>query len=143
MLNNITWTQFLVVLLSLTVLYYILYFIKFQFPSLMDKLNKKSEAYEKDLWEENDISTDSDTQLENLENLVNSIKADILVKAGDTATKEQLFEALAEKVANYDGLHQPAYRYALNNFIIQHSKILCGVAIEEEELEALWNKLPR
>ncbi|MNJ95284.1 hypothetical protein D3C87_129920 [compost metagenome] len=142
MLQNITWTQFLVVLIIVLVSYYIVYFIRFRFNGMMDKLDRKSEAYELDIFEQNE-QDDETKKLDELEVIINKIKIDILDKAGKSATKEQLFAAFPEVVANYDGLQQPAYRYALNNYIIQQTKQLCGVAIEEEQLEELWNSLPR
>src|SRR5690606_15346458 len=122
--------------------YYIIYIIKFKARGLLEKLNKHSSDYEEEYSSEQEekISDPGDDDLLKLEVLVNDIKAGVLVKAGKSATKEQLFDAIAQKVANYDGLHQPAYRYALNNFIIQHSKVLCWVDIEEEELESLWKE---
>ncbi|CDT07106.1 conserved hypothetical protein [Sphingobacterium sp. PM2-P1-29] len=141
MLSNISWTQFLVVLIGVLVLYYIIYFIRFRFNGMMEKLNKKSEVYELDILEGRE--EDEETKmLDELEIIINRIKKDVLDQAGKTATKDQLFAALPGTVANYDGLHQPAYRYALNNYIIQQSKQSCGVEIEEEELEELWGNLP-
>lgn len=142
MLSNITWTQFLVVLIGVLVLYYVAYFIRFRFNGMLEKLNQKSEAYELDIYEKNEQDEET-RKLDELEILINRIKTDILDKAGKSATKDQLLAALPESVAGYDGLHQPAYRYALNNYIIQQAKQLCGVVIEEEELEELWNNLPR
>ncbi|MEN5232504.1 hypothetical protein [Sphingobacterium faecium] len=141
MLSNITWTQFLVVLIGVLVVYYIIYFIRFHFNGMMEKLNKKSEAYELDIFEEKEPDEET-RKLDQLEIVINRIKTDVLDRAGKTATKDQLFAALQKNVASYDGLHQPAYRYALNNYIIQQSMQICGVEIEEEELEALWNNLP-
>ena len=142
MLSNITWTQFLVVLIGVLVLYYVAYFIRFRFNGMLEKLNQKSEAYELDIYEKNEQDEET-RKLDELEILINQIKTDILDKAGKSATKDQLLAALPESVAGYDGLHQPAYRYALNNYINQQAKQLCGVVIEEEELEELWNNLPR
>lgn len=142
MLSNITWTQFLVVLIGVLVLYYIIYFIRFRFNGMLEKLNKKSEAYELDIYEKNEQDEET-RKLDELEIVINRIKTDVLDQAGKSATKDQLIAALPESVAGYDGLHQPAYRYALNNYIIQQSKQLCGVEIEEEELEELWDNLPR
>ncbi len=142
MLSNITWTQFLVVLIGVLVLYYIIYFIRFRFNGMMEKLNKNSEAYELDLLEGRE--QDEETRmLDELEIIINRIKTDVLDQAGKSATKDQLFAALPETVAGYDGLHQPAYRYALNNYIIQQANQQCGVIIDEEELEELWQNLPR
>lgn len=125
MLSNITWTQYLIVIGGSVLLYYIIYFIKFHAGNILAKLHENSSDYEEYVPNQEDDNThpeDEDDHLLQLETLVNSIRSDILVKAGDSATKEELLEAISVKVANYDGLHQPAYRYALNHFIIQQFK---------------------
>lgn len=144
MLQQITWTQWIAVLLSITALYYLIYFVKFHWRQWMEKLNKETEEYEVDLFPDKTDQKDNDnSDLEELEAVVSSIKTDILVVAGEEATKEILLEKISSKVANYGGLRLPAYRYALNNFIIQHAKTISGVEIEEDELEDLWKNLPR
>lgn len=144
MLQNITWTQFIVAMVSLAILYYIGYFIKFHWHGFIDRFNKESETYESELFNETENQNQKDNfALDELEKLVNKIKTGILEKAEEKATKEELLIMISNRVAGYDGLHQTAYRYALNNYIIQHSKALAGVEIEEEELEELWKNLPR
>ena len=76
-----------------------------------------------------------------LEKLVWDIKINILEKAGTEAQKDWLLGQLQSKVANYDGLRQPAYRNALNNFIINHTQTICGLVIREDELEEVWENV--
>ncbi|RZJ81605.1 MAG: hypothetical protein EOO20_25055 [Chryseobacterium sp.] len=138
--NYITYQELLLILGVLITLYSIVKFIRVYWHAFLERLNGKVEVYESDLL--------ADQQkerffLSTLEKLINDVRYNILVKAGKTATKEQLLQEIAEQVANYDGLHHPAFRYSLHDYIIQHTENICGVKIEEEELEALWEHLPR
>lgn len=142
--NYITYKELLLIIGVLIILYAIFKFIRVYWLEFLERLNRRIEVYESDLL---DNPQHQDDFLPSLEKLINDIRFHILVKAGKTVTKEQLLEAIAEKVAaqaaNYDGLHHPAFRYALNNYIIHHTENICGVKIEEVELEALWEGLPR
>lgn len=137
--NYITYRELLLIAGILILLYFIIKFIRVHWLDFLERLNRKVELYESDLLADEQSEQDF---LQTLEKLINDLRYNILVKAGKTATKAQLLEAIAEKVANYDGLHHPAFRYALNNYIIHHTQNICGVKIEEEELEALWVDLP-
>ncbi|GEM63901.1 hypothetical protein SF1_18830 [Sphingobacterium faecium NBRC 15299] len=142
--NYITYTELMLITGGLLILYIILKFIRGHWFEFMEMLNQEVEVYELDLLADQHAAVAKDGNfLKALEKLINDLRFNILVKAGKTATKEQLMEAFSEKVANYDGLHHPAFRYALNNYIIQYTEKICGVKIEEEELENLWNDLPR
>ncbi|MBL7706805.1 MAG: hypothetical protein JNM21_14760 [Taibaiella sp.] len=142
--NYITYKDLLLIAGVLIILYALFKFIRVYWLEFLERLNRKVEVYESELFAQPQTEDDF---LPALEKLINDIRFHILVKAGKTATKEQLLEAIAERVAaqvaNYDGLHHPAFRYALNNYIIHHTENICGVQIEEAELEALWEGLPR
>lgn len=138
--NYITYKELLLLAGGLIILYGVFKFIRIYWNGFIEKLNHKIEVYESDILGN---QLDEEDFLPALERLIKDLRYNILVKAGKTATKEQLLEAIAEKVANCDGLHHPAFRYALNNYIIHHTEKICGVRIEDEELEALWEDLPR
>lgn len=140
--NNITSTPYLLAIGVIITLLCFIYFIRKYGINFFEELNRESVRHEEDLLLRKEAQ-EADDHFSQLEKLINEIKENVLVQVVGRTTKEQLFEALSQKVASYDVLHQPAYRYALNNFIIQHSKILCGAEIREDELEALWNDLPR
>lgn len=142
--GNITYTHFLIACGAIILLGCIIYFIRKYGINFLEELNRESVRYEEKLrWREIANKRDQkEDPLAQLEIIVNDIRTNVLAKAGRSVPKQQLLNAIAERVPNYGGLHQPAYRYALNNFIIQHSKILCGAEIREEELEELWNDLP-
>ena len=77
-----------------------------------------------------------------LEEIVTDIRHSILEKAGKEADKDMLLMQLKSRVANYDGLRQPAYRVALNNFIIHHAESICGIVYSNEELDSAWDSIP-
>ncbi|MGJ1435655.1 hypothetical protein [Sphingobacterium siyangense] len=145
MLQHITWTQYFIAILSLLIIYYVVYFIRFhrnQYSRFLDKLETDSTNEQ----EEEPIEKEqkkAEELLNQLEVLVNRIRTGILEKAGIEATKDQILTGLAEKVASFGGLSQPAYQHALNNYIIEHAIRICGVEITEEELTHTWNSLPR
>jgi hypothetical protein len=78
-----------------------------------------------------------------LEGIVTDIRHSILEEAGNKVSKEALLNQLKARLNNYGGLRQPAFRFALNNFIVQHAESICGVVYSEEELDAAWDTLPR
>ena len=145
MLQHITWTQYSIAIFSLLVIYYVVYFIRFQrhrYSRFLDKLEEDSinEAAVEPIERE---QKEAEELLNQLEILVNRIRTGILEKAGIEATKDQILTGLAQEVASFGGLSQPAYQHALNNYIIEHAIRICGLEITEEELTHTWNSLPR
>lgn len=78
-----------------------------------------------------------------LEAVVADLKRSVLEQAGKETSKNQLLVQLKQRLANYTGLRQPAFRTALNHFIMQNAKEICGVDFTEKELDAAWRELPR
>lgn len=147
MLQNISWGQYLSVLLILVLIYYVGYFMKYYQEKLITKLQNKSAEPEESIadlgTQELDQHAADEQEIDELEATVNEIREFILDKAGKEADKEELVQQLESYVANFNGLHKPAFRYALTNYIIQQAELKCGVVFEEEELEAIWEKLSR
>jgi len=57
--------------------------------------------------------------------------------------KDDLLYLLQQRLANYAGLQKPAYRVAINNYIMTNAKEICGVVFNEYELNSAWDRLPR
>lgn len=138
MLGQISWSQYLTGIFILLFIYYIIIGLRFYRKELSAlfsgrKLDPKR-AKEKELHDQ--------TFLE-LEMLTDEIRYRIFDKAGKEADKVQLLQQLKASVASFSGLSTPAFRYALNNFIIHYGKEKCGVTFSEEELDAEWEVLPR
>jgi len=91
----------------------------------------------------NGQETETAYSFEELEGIVTDIRHSILEEAGKGADKEALLTQLKSRLANYGGLRQPAFRVAINNFLIQHAESICGVAFSEVELDEAWEALPR
>lgn len=145
MLQHITWTQYISVLVILLIIYYLIYFIRFHrkgYTRLLDKLEQGevSDLEEEEIEKE---KNEAEELLNQLELLVNRIRSGVLEKAGTEATKDQILAGISKEVASFGGLSQPAYQHALNNYIIEQSMKICGVEISEDDLQRTWNELPR
>lgn len=70
------------------------------------------------------------------------IRHGILMEAGNQASKQELLTRLRAVLVHHGGLRTPASRGALNQFIVQQARALCGVTFSEEELEREWESLP-
>ena len=90
-----------------------------------------------------DQAPEAEHTFEELEGIVTDIRHSILEVAGKKVSKEELLNQLKLRLAFYGGLRLPAFRIALNNFIIQYAESICGVVFSEDELNAAWETLPR
>lgn len=138
--NGISWGTYLLVMVILVAIYYIIIgvlYYKKEFRSLISGKDKSSGANEKVEEEQGDSLFDE------LEEVVLDIRSNILEQAGKNVGKADLLDRLKERLNNYGGLRNPAFRVAVNNFIIKHAEEICGVLYSEEELEAAWGILPR
>jgi len=148
MFKTITWSNYATALALLIALWYgiilLAYYRKEIFNLISGKYKiptrKKKQQSKEDLEETAD---EDENTFEELEGIVTDIRHGILEEAGKGAGKEVLLTQLKERLANYGGLRQPAFRVAINNFIIQYAESICGVAFSEDELNEAWDTLPR
>ncbi len=138
-ITSISWKTYFSVIAIAVVIYYII-IVAIYYRQNIRKIIKGRQVLE---YEIDENGSGSFSSFEELEELVEEIRHSILEQAGEGANKTELLRQISEKVANYDGLRLPAYRIALNNYIIQHAESICGVAYGEEELEEAWKRLPR
>jgi hypothetical protein len=149
MLKGITWGHYLTIVIVIIVIWYavvaVLYYRKeikdvlkgkYKFPARPGKAvvlpDEEEEAY-----------IDPRSSFDELEEIVTDIKTSILEAAGKQASKNELLGQLKTRLAFYGGLRQPAFRMAINNFLIQNSENICGVVFSEQELDEAWETLPR
>lgn len=138
------WTEYLTIMGILVLAWYGVMIPFFYREEIKDLLSGKRFKKGKVIVRKREEAVmEDDNSLAELEGLVEDIRHSILVKAGKEVGKEALLTRLKERLTNYGGLHKPAYRVALNNFIINQAKELCGVAFKEEELEEAWKELLR
>lgn len=138
-LEAISWTEYLLTVGTLTGIYYgvVLGYHKYKYKKAQKEQSDFFDESEDDEVESKDFS---DEWMEELEAKVNEIRG-VLAEAGKEVTKEDILDRIRPLVANFGGLHRPAYRYALNNFIVINAQALCGVDIDEEELDDVWGSL--
>lgn len=151
MLESITWKEYLVGMAVVVITYYLLvgllFYRKQITGTITDKLkpqaNRNKEiSPEPEEEEQEEEWTSGGSLFDELEELVTDIRHSILEVAGKEAGKDMLLLQLKSRVARFGGLRQPAYRVALNNFIIHQTEIICGVVFSEEELNEAWDTIP-
>lgn len=139
MLSNVSWSEYLIGVGLLLAAYYLFVILKYYRQELKVivsgkfKKPKEPENFPEGFMQE--------SSFDELEMVVNDLRYAILEKAGRGADKQILFDQLKVRLANYKGLHKPAYSIAINNFIMQHAREICGVVFSEEELNDGWRSL--
>jgi len=146
MLSNVSWSEYLAAVVILLVLYYVIIGLKYYRKEITSLLSGK--LPNKDNTSKNVLKSPEGRQqdapsFDELEAVVNDLRYSILDKAGNPAIKAELLGQLKQRLASYAGLRRPAYRVAINNYIITHAKEICGVVFSESELEAAWEALLR
>lgn len=138
--NGISWGAYLLAAGTLTAGYYLvigaLYYRK-EISTLLSGKGKPSGSMDEK------EADGGDGSFEQLEAVVLDLRSNILEEAGNNVGKADLLVRLQLRLTNYDGLRHPAYRAAVNNFIIRDAAECCGVDFSEEELNRAWEALPR
>jgi len=147
MFKSITWSNYFTAAIVLAGAWYIiitlLYYRKEVFNLFNGKYKIPIKRKNKTIEDEAEEVPEQEHTFEELEGIVTDIRHSILEVAGKEADKDKLLTQLSERLANYGGLRLPAFRIAINNFIIQNAESICGVAFSEEELDEAWEALPR
>lgn len=138
--NGISWGSFLLVAGTITALYYMVVGSLYYKKEISTLLSGSQRALGGMDQKEADGGEGS---FEQLEAVVLDLRSNILEQAGNTVGKADLLARLQLRLTNYGGLRHPAYRAAVNNFIIRDAAELCGAAFSEEELNRAWESLPR
>lgn len=144
MLSKFTWSDYLGAMGVLVLIYYVVIAALYYRTEIKNILSGKFKFRTKNISDGNAAPGElEEADFDELEAVVADLKRSTLEQAGLNATKDQLLLQLKQRLASYDGLRRPAFRVAVNNYIIQHSKEICGVAFSERELDAAWDSLPR
>ena len=138
--NGISWGAFLLAAGTLAAGYYLVIGALYYRNEISTLLSGKGRPS----GEMDDKERDGgDGSFEQLEAVVLDLRSNILEEAGKEVGKADLLIRLQLRLTNYDGLRHPAYRAAVNNFIIRDAAECCGVDFSEEELNRAWDALPR
>lgn len=145
MFNNVSWGVYLGAMVILAAVYYLLIGPRFFRDELKGILNGK--LFKRKVEEENGPADDpgayDTSSMDELEAVVNDLRYAVLEKTGKPADKGELLDQLKNRLAGYEGLNKPAFRVAINNYIIQYAKDICGVTYSEHELNSAWVSLSR
>jgi hypothetical protein len=142
MLSYVSWKDYLLAMVILLAVYYVCLGLKYyrdEIKALLRKFPKRFTTGDES--QQPNLNAANDAEMDELEFIINDLRYAIFERAGKHIGKSELFELLKERLADYNGLYKPAFRVALNNFIIQHAKEICGVTYNEDELNSAWDKL--
>lgn len=142
MLNNYSWSGYFTTMAILILIYYIAVIAIFYKQELQALLSGNYGLSKQREVDENEAIEDADS-FSALEAAVSDLKRNVFQQAGKEPNRTELLMKLRYRLGDYGGMQTPAYRVAVNHFIIQQAKEICGVAYSEQELEAEWEKLPR
>jgi hypothetical protein len=145
MLSNVTWGEYLVTLIVLIVLYYGYLGYRYYREEIKSFLSGKFSKVKspKDPPPSGNREQNNDELFDELETVVNDLRYGVLDKAGKKISKSELLDQLKDRLRQYSGLQRPAYRTAINNYIIMHAKEICGIDFIEQELNTAWDGLSR
>lgn len=144
MLSKYSWSQYIMVMFTLTIVYYVFICAIYYRKEIKDILSGKTKFFRPGApAEDTGEEMLDDERYDELQQVVADLKSHVLVPAGKDANPVHLLVQLQNRLANYNGLEIPAFRVAVNNFILDEAKEICGVVYSEQELEAAWKTLPR
>jgi hypothetical protein len=142
MLEAITWTHYFSALAICLTLYY-LGFAVYYYPKEIRNLLSGNPISSSPTHQQENEGQRTETgnkgidPYEELETTVAELKG-ILIKAGTTTAKEQLFQLLHQLLSNHPGLRAPAFRNAITNFLSEHIPKTNRLPISDSDLELLW-----
>jgi hypothetical protein len=141
MLSNITWKEYVELVVTTLLIYYCYIAVRYYLEDLKRILKGRFKIPAAANEPAKDPAA-GDT-VEELHAVVNDLKYAVLDKAGKETGKGELLARLKFRLANYAGLQKPAFRVAINNYIILHAQEICGIAFSADELNTAWDSLPQ
>jgi hypothetical protein len=139
MLKNISWQNFLVLIVWLLIAWYCFVGMVYYAKDIKKILRFKSIRFNPKQNNSIDgITEDVADSFARSKNLRDDI-ALILQKATQHKfPKEELVMALQLSVRAYPDLHQSAFQVAINHYISQESEKQCSTSFSDEELRSIW-----
>ncbi len=142
MLEQITWSSYWIAAIILLVIYYLVVALIFFRSDITKGMKRHLAAGRSGDDEDNEETTSGEDGFKELESIVAKIKA-TLEEAGKEADKQELLVKIGENLAGYSGLDTPAFRVAINNYIIGYAEKKCALHFEEDELNKYWEQIRR
>ncbi|HPH30760.1 MAG TPA: hypothetical protein PLB49_02880 [Chitinophagaceae bacterium] len=125
MLQNISWSQFWLVIILTSFIYYlfvwiIIYKAKFSLLKFKTRIS--------------DVVLNSGTDRED----ISIILGDLEEAFANKQNKSELILALQKKIQSYQEIDDPGFRDSVNRFILSESQNKCSIRLEEDDLRTLW-----
>ncbi len=125
MLQNISWSQFWLVIILTSFIYYlfvwiIIYKAKFSLLKFKTRIS--------------DVVLNSGTDRED----ISIILGDMEEAFANKQNKSELILELQKKIQSYQEIDDPGFRDSVNRFILSESQNKCSIRLEEDDLRTLW-----
>ncbi len=125
MLQNISWSQFWLVIILTSFIYYlfvwiIIYKAKFSLLKFKTRIS--------------DVVLNSGTDRED----ISIILGDLEEAFANKQNKSELILELQKKIQSYQEIDDPGFRDSVNRFILSESQNKCSIRLEEDDLRTLW-----
>ncbi len=125
MLQNISWSQFWLVIILTSFIYYlfvwiIIYKAKFSLLKFKTRIS--------------DVVLNSGTDRED----ISIILGDLEEAFANKQNKSELILALQKKIQSYQEIEDPGFRDSINRFILSESQNKCSIRLDEDDLRTLW-----
>ncbi len=140
MLSNVSWGQFLTGTIIILAIYWAIIGLFFYSNEIKSFLNRRLTKSPVATEEDQSAGSGSNATL-GLEAVVADLRG-IMDRVGKEAGRQQLLGQLGQRLASYTGLREPAFRAAINNYIILHAKEINGEHFTQKELDEHWLGLP-
>lgn len=128
MLQSVSWSQYITILLVATIFYYLfiwVVFFKAKFSFIPGLSNLQSSVLGED---------SPDEVLTTAQHVMDELRP--LFKAG--ANKNELLFALQQQLSKYNNWDEPGFRDTINQYISRQSGTTCSIRLSEDEFSALW-----
>ncbi len=125
MLQNISWSQFWMIIILASLIYYFLIWIIF-YKASFSLLNFNSRI--------SDTVLSSGTDREDISVILGDLEGTFANKQN----KGELILALQKKIQSYQEIDDPGFRDSINRFILSESQNKCSIRLEEDDLRTLW-----
>lgn len=125
MLQNISWSQFWLVIILTSFIYYLFIWIiiyKGKVSLLKFKPRFSEEVF------------NSGTDKEDITIILGDLEGTFENKQN----KSELIQALRKKIQNYQEIDDPGFRNSINRFILSECQSKCSIRLEEDDLRTLW-----
>lgn len=125
MLQNISWSQFWIVIILASLIYYLFVWIIF-YKASFSLLKFKPGI--------SDTVLSSGTDREDISVILGDLEGTFANKHN----KSELILALRKKIQTYQEIDDPGFRDSINRFILSESQNKCSIRLEEDDLRTLW-----